>query len=130
MTERRILFVHAHPDDECIPTGITLAKYAADGADVVLVTCTRGEVCEIVVAADPARFEGEPWQVPKLYYTTLPKSVLAKAFDYFKASGSTFFEGAETVDDLPLGDPDELVTTVVSAPEHLARKQSAMRAHR
>ena len=45
---RSILFVHAHPDDECIPTGVTIAKYAAEGARVTVVTCTRGEVGEIV----------------------------------------------------------------------------------
>jgi N-acetyl-1-D-myo-inositol-2-amino-2-deoxy-alpha-D-glucopyranoside deacetylase len=49
MTDRSILFVHAHPDDECIPTGVTIAKYAAEGARVTVVTCTRGEVGEIVV---------------------------------------------------------------------------------
>ena len=46
---RRVLFVHAHPDDETIATGATMAKYAADGALVTLVTCTRGEEGEIVV---------------------------------------------------------------------------------
>jgi N-acetyl-1-D-myo-inositol-2-amino-2-deoxy-alpha-D-glucopyranoside deacetylase len=44
-----ILFVHAHPDDECIPTGVTIARYAAEGAHVTVVTCTRGEAGEIVV---------------------------------------------------------------------------------
>ena len=43
-----VLFVHAHPDDECIPTGVTIAKYVAEGARVTVVTCTRGEVGEIV----------------------------------------------------------------------------------
>ena len=45
---RSVLFVHAHPDDECIPTGVTIAKYAAEGARVTVVTCTLGEVGEIV----------------------------------------------------------------------------------
>jgi N-acetyl-1-D-myo-inositol-2-amino-2-deoxy-alpha-D-glucopyranoside deacetylase len=49
MSEPSILFVHAHPDDECIPTGVTIARYAAEGANVTVVTCTRGEVGEIVV---------------------------------------------------------------------------------
>jgi N-acetyl-1-D-myo-inositol-2-amino-2-deoxy-alpha-D-glucopyranoside deacetylase len=243
MTERSILFVHAHPDDECIPTGITIAKYAGEGARVTVVTCTRGEVGEIVVddlkylfdegeealgahrvtemnaavaalgitdhhwlggvgrwrdsgmigtpenddprafwqadldeataaltaivrgarpqvvvtydenggyghpdhiqahrvtlaaveaAADPDRYPdaGAPWRVAKLYYTALPKSVLARGFEYFKASGDDFFAGLESADDIPFGTPDELVTSVVSAPEHLARKDAAMRAHR
>lgn len=46
--ERRLLLVHAHPDDESIYTGATMAKYAAEGAHVTLVTCTLGELGEII----------------------------------------------------------------------------------
>ena len=46
--DRRILLVHAHPDDETIGSGATMAKYAAEGAHVTLVTCTRGEEGEIL----------------------------------------------------------------------------------
>jgi N-acetyl-1-D-myo-inositol-2-amino-2-deoxy-alpha-D-glucopyranoside deacetylase len=46
---RRLLLVHAHPDDETIGTGATMAKYVADGAHVTLVTCTLGEEGEILV---------------------------------------------------------------------------------
>jgi N-acetyl-1-D-myo-inositol-2-amino-2-deoxy-alpha-D-glucopyranoside deacetylase len=42
------LLVHAHPDDESIGTGATMAKYAAEGAGVTLVTCTLGELGEII----------------------------------------------------------------------------------
>ena len=45
---RRLLLVHAHPDDESIATGATMAKYAAEGARVTLVTCTLGELGEII----------------------------------------------------------------------------------
>jgi N-acetyl-1-D-myo-inositol-2-amino-2-deoxy-alpha-D-glucopyranoside deacetylase len=38
-----MLLVHAHPDDESLGNGATMAKYAAGGAAVTLVTCTRGE---------------------------------------------------------------------------------------
>ena len=46
---RRLLLVHAHPDDESINNGATMAKYAAGGAQVTLVTCTAGEEGEVVV---------------------------------------------------------------------------------
>ena len=46
-----MLFVHAHPDDEVISTGATMAKYAAEGAHVTLVTCTLGEEGEVLVPA-------------------------------------------------------------------------------
>jgi len=45
-----VLFVHAHPDDESIETGATMAKYAAQGAQVTLVTCTLGEMGEVIPA--------------------------------------------------------------------------------
>jgi N-acetyl-1-D-myo-inositol-2-amino-2-deoxy-alpha-D-glucopyranoside deacetylase len=47
---RRLLVVHAHPDDETIGTGGTLARYTAEDTAVTLVTCTRGERGEIIPA--------------------------------------------------------------------------------
>lgn len=44
----RIMFVHAHPDDETITTGGTLAALAAAGREPLLVTLTRGEQGEVV----------------------------------------------------------------------------------
>ena len=46
--ERSLLLVHAHPDDESIFTGATMARYAAEGARVTLVTCTLGEMGEVI----------------------------------------------------------------------------------
>jgi LmbE family N-acetylglucosaminyl deacetylase len=40
---RRLLCVFAHPDDEILGAGSTLAKYAAAGVEIYLVTATRGE---------------------------------------------------------------------------------------
>jgi N-acetyl-1-D-myo-inositol-2-amino-2-deoxy-alpha-D-glucopyranoside deacetylase len=40
---RRLLLVHAHPDDETLGNGATMARYAAEGHAVTLLTCTRGE---------------------------------------------------------------------------------------
>lgn len=48
MAPLTLMAVHAHPDDEAISTGGILARYAAEGVQTVLVTCTRGEVGEIV----------------------------------------------------------------------------------
>lgn len=45
----RLLLVHAHPDDETINNGATMAMYAALGAEVTLITCTRGEEGEVLV---------------------------------------------------------------------------------
>jgi N-acetyl-1-D-myo-inositol-2-amino-2-deoxy-alpha-D-glucopyranoside deacetylase len=46
---RRLMLVHAHPDDETINNGATMAKYVAEGAAVCLVTCTLGEEGEVLV---------------------------------------------------------------------------------
>ncbi len=42
-----IVFFHAHPDDEAIATGGTIAKMVAEGHQVTLVFATRGEVGEV-----------------------------------------------------------------------------------
>jgi N-acetyl-1-D-myo-inositol-2-amino-2-deoxy-alpha-D-glucopyranoside deacetylase len=52
MESPRLLFVHAHPDDETLTTGATIAHYAAHGAQVCVVTCTLGEEGEVI---------GEQW---------------------------------------------------------------------
>lgn len=47
----RLLLVHAHPDDESLWTGGTIARYAAAGVQVTLVTCTLGEEGEVIPEA-------------------------------------------------------------------------------
>ncbi|CAA9366107.1 MAG: 1D-myo-inositol 2-acetamido-2-deoxy-alpha-D-glucopyranoside deacetylase [uncultured Nocardioidaceae bacterium] len=47
--DQRLLLVHAHPDDESIGNGATMARYAAEGRGVTLVTCTQGEEGEVLV---------------------------------------------------------------------------------
>ena len=51
LPDHRLLLVHAHPDDESIGTGATMAYYAAAGVGVTLITCTLGEEGEILVPA-------------------------------------------------------------------------------
>ena len=50
----RVVFLHAHPDDETLVTGALLAALAASGREVAVVTATRGEQGEIV----PGTFTG------------------------------------------------------------------------
>lgn len=47
-----LLLVHAHPDDESITTGGTIARYRSRGIPVTVVTCTLGEEGEVI---------GEQW---------------------------------------------------------------------
>jgi N-acetyl-1-D-myo-inositol-2-amino-2-deoxy-alpha-D-glucopyranoside deacetylase len=227
----RILLVHAHPDDETINNGATMAKYAAGGAGVTLITCTRGEEGEVLVPGlvhlassdqdqlgthregelslamkelgiTDFRFLGAPsvkfrdsgmmgtepnnnpdvfwqadidsaaqylvavieevkpqilitydefggyghpdhiqahriamraseiadWNIQKIYWNTMPKSVLAQGIEKMKEIGSDFF-GAETVDDLPFAKDDEFVTTLVDGSKFVDSKLAAMKAH-
>ncbi len=54
-----LLFVHAHPDDESITTAATMAAAVQAGVSVALVTCTRGELGE-VIGPHAARLTGDP----------------------------------------------------------------------
>ena len=56
MRATRIMAVLAHPDDESLGVGGTLAKYASEGADVFLLTATRG---------DSGRFRGHRLDHPQ-----------------------------------------------------------------
>jgi N-acetyl-1-D-myo-inositol-2-amino-2-deoxy-alpha-D-glucopyranoside deacetylase len=49
VSDRRLLLVHAHPDDESIGTGALMASYVAQGVQVTLITCTLGEEGEVLV---------------------------------------------------------------------------------
>ena len=52
----RLLAVHAHPDDESSKGAATMARYASEGADVLVVTCTggeRGDILNPALADDP-----------------------------------------------------------------------------
>lgn len=58
-TPPRLLFIHAHPDDETIATGTSIAHHAALGHDVHVLTCTLGEEGE-VIPAELRHLEGAP----------------------------------------------------------------------
>jgi len=238
-----VLFVHAHPDDETINNGATMARYVAEGASVTLLTCTLGEEGEVLVpelaqlaadqadqlggyriselaaamaalevtdwrflggagryrdsgmmdtpandkprafwradlgeavahavavvrevrphvvvtydeiggyghpdhiqahrvamgaveaAADP-RYRpelGDAWEVAKVYWNAMPRSVVQAGVDAMAALGEASpFEGLGDLDDVPFVVPDDVVTTAVDGRAYAARKEAAMRAH-
>ncbi len=241
MTDRRLLLVHAHPDDEAIGNGATMARSVAEGVQVALVTCTLGEYGEVLVpelellAAEQGdqlggyrigelaaacaelgvtdhRFLGGPgrwsdsgmmgtppndgprafwradldeaagelvtiireirpqvlvsydenggyghpdhiqahrvamagyeraadggyhpelgpaWQVAKVYWNCVPRSVLAESLRLVTQAGGDFV-GVESIDELPFGVDDGVVTTAVDGTAYLPAKMAAMRAH-
>ena len=84
------------------------------------------------LAADGSTGDRAAWEVAKVYAGAVPKSMLQAGIDAFRDSDNPgIFAGVESVDDLPFGVADELITTeVVGSPEDFARKMAAMRAHR
>jgi N-acetyl-1-D-myo-inositol-2-amino-2-deoxy-alpha-D-glucopyranoside deacetylase len=240
---RRLLLVHAHPDDESISTGATMAHYAAEGAHVTLVTCTLGEEGEIHVpalaglaaseadqlggyriaelnaacaalgvrdhrflggagryrdsgmmglptndhprafwragvdvaawllvevfrevrpqvvvtydengfyghpdhiqahrvamraveaAADPDFHPelGEPWQVAKVYWCAMPRSVVQQGIEAMAALGEASpFEGLGDIEEVPFVVPDDAIAAAVDARAYADRKDAALRAY-
>ena len=230
----RLLLVHAHPDDETINNGATMASYVSKGVKVTLITCTRGEEGEILVpelahlASDKTdklgihrqteladamrelgvtdfRFLGAPermwrdsgmmgtpqnerpdvfwqadiaeaashllrvilevrphvmitydtnggyghpdhiqahrvamkaaelareagWVIQKIYWNTIPISVIEEGIAAMKGTGTDFF-GVEKAEDFPFAQPDHLVTTLIQADDFVSHKMAAMRAH-
>lgn len=227
------MLVHAHPDDETINNGITMAHYRALGHQVTLVTCTRGEEGEVLVAElahlasdkedglgrhregeladamailgiEDFRFLGHPdrsyrdsgmmgttpnersesfwqadlelaaedlakvmrevrphvlitydefggyghpdhikanqiamraaelirpeWHIEKIYWNTIPLSVIEEGIEAMKGSDTQFF-GVDKAEDFPFAKPDEMVTTVISNEALVEKKMAAMRAH-
>lgn len=73
---------------------------------------------------------GEPWRVPKVYFTTIPKSSIAEANQMFLDNGlpSPFGEATDPAE-IPMGTPDERVTTVVDVTDQIEAKRAALKAH-
>ena len=83
-------------------------------------------------AADPGfrPGTGAPWQVAKVYWTAVPRTVLQRGMDALRGGGvASPFDGIERAEDLPFAVPDEQVTTCVDGSAYLAAKRSALRAH-
>ena len=76
-------------------------------------------------AAEMIRSE---WEIRKIYWNTIPISVIEAGISAMKEVGSDFW-GVEKAEDFPFAKPDELVTTVVSNEELVDLKMAAMKAH-
>jgi N-acetyl-1-D-myo-inositol-2-amino-2-deoxy-alpha-D-glucopyranoside deacetylase len=72
--------------------------------------------------------EKSVWQIQKIYWNTMPKSVLAESMAKMKEMGSDFF-GAESVDDLPFAKDDSFVTSLIDGNAYVEAKMAAMKAH-
>lgn len=241
-SDRPLLLVHAHPDDEVLGSGGVMAKHAAEGGSVTLVTCTLGEEGEVLLpdiahlAADQqgglgshrveelaasmdalgvgdSRFLGgegkyhdsgmmgtpsndspdsfwradlreaadylvaiiretrphvlvtyddfggyghpdhiqahrvamyasqlsavgsyrpdlgASWDIPKVYWTAFPKSVIRAGIEALQEMGDESDFASMDPDEMPFACPDEVVTASVDIANYLPKKTAAMRAH-
>ena len=80
------------------------------------------------LSADSEYGEGAPWEIAKIYWNAMPKSVIQAGMDKMKELGSDFM-GAESVDDLPFAKDDALVTACVDGTAFVEAKMAAMAAH-
>ena len=124
----RLLFIHAHPDDETLTTGVTMAAYAARGHDVRLLTCTLGEEGEVIPAELAHRSSGRedtlgPWRREELRAAMsvlgVVHSVLGEDPDRgvasrYRDSGMAGTPGAEHPDAFVRADPGEAAAMVTA----------------
>lgn len=73
----RLLFVHAHPDDESSKGAATAAKYVDEGHEVVLVTCTGGEAGDVLNPSHPSI---EPSAMPHVRAVELATAIAIIGF--------------------------------------------------
>ncbi len=74
---RRLLFVHAHPDDEASKGAATAARYVDEGVEVALITCTGGEAGDVL---NPGAGVAEPEHMGSIRARELAEAVAAIGF--------------------------------------------------
>ena len=80
------------------------------------------------VAMRAAELASPEWDIKKIYWNTMPRSVIQKSIDAMKAAGSDFM-GVDSADDLPFAKPDEVVTTHIDGSQFVDQKMKAMASH-
>jgi N-acetyl-1-D-myo-inositol-2-amino-2-deoxy-alpha-D-glucopyranoside deacetylase len=92
----------------------------------------RVAMAAVTAAADPGyRPElGEPWQIAKVYWSAMPRSVVQRGIEAMAALGEgSPFDGLGDIEEVPFVVPDELITAAVDGRDHVGRKDAAMRAY-
>jgi N-acetyl-1-D-myo-inositol-2-amino-2-deoxy-alpha-D-glucopyranoside deacetylase len=80
-----------------------------------------------VAASGGAEYSGEPWTVPKFYWTVMSKTAMAAGLNALEDVPSDWIR--VTVEDVPFGYPDDAIDAVVEFPDQLPAKVAALRAH-
>ena len=80
-----------------------------------------------VAASGGAEYSGEPWTVPKFYWTVMSKTAMGAGLTALEDVPSDWIR--VTVEDVPFGYPDDAIDAVVDVPDQLPAKVAALRAH-
>jgi N-acetyl-1-D-myo-inositol-2-amino-2-deoxy-alpha-D-glucopyranoside deacetylase len=80
-----------------------------------------------VAASGTSEYPGEPWTVPKVYWTVMSTSAMAAGFDALEDVPEDWIR--VSIEDVPFGYPDDAIDAVMDVPEQLAPKVAALRAH-
>lgn len=72
---------------------------------------------------------GASWDIPKIYWTAFPKSVIRAGIEALQDLGDDSDFASMDPDDMPFACPDDSVTTSVDISQYLPNKVAAMRAH-
>ena len=80
------------------------------------------------VAMRAAELAVPDWNIQKIYWNTMPRSVIQKSIDAMKAQGSDFM-GVDSADELPFAKPDDVVTTHIDGTAFVDQKMKAMASH-
>jgi N-acetyl-1-D-myo-inositol-2-amino-2-deoxy-alpha-D-glucopyranoside deacetylase len=80
-----------------------------------------------VAASGGNEFLGEPWTVPKVYWTVMSTSAMAEGLDAIGDLPPDWIR--VSISDVPFGYPDDAIDAVIDAPDQLPAKVAALRAH-
>jgi len=121
--DRRLLLVHAHPDDETIGCGATMAKYVAEGAHVTLVTCTLGEEGEVLVSELAHLAAQHEDRLGQHRYDELGQAMVALGVtDWRLLGGAGTFRDSGMIGTEPNARPDNFWNTdLLEAARHLVK---------
>ncbi len=116
---RSLLAVHAHPDDESITMGGTLAKYAAGGAAITLVTATLGEEGEVIGPELQGLTSAYADQLGGYRYTELRAACAALGIiDHRLLGGLGTFRDSGMAGDRSAGHPRAFIRCRLGGPDH------------
>lgn len=129
---KRILFVHAHPDDEVLNNGGTIARYVSEGAQVSVVFCTKGEKGIDIESAELSEVTGREMSITEKRMEELVEAMkILRVRDYrFLSSNVLTWEDSGNSPSDIAGDPEAFVNIDIDvAAEPLAAIIQSIRPH-